>query len=339
MDNALTPREIQARIRSGASVDDVAGESGMEVAHIEAFAGPVLAEREHMAGAAQTATIRRRGEAGSHRRLGDLITSRLRSRGLDADEVRWDAWRQSDLKWRIVARLGGQSEAEAREAEFVFDPKARFSVAHNADAKWMIGEELPGATPEEENTVDFNDELALVRAVSTPDPESPGDDVPASELMHEGNEDTSQLDRLYDMLSGISEDSVRIYTGILDPVLYETPEAAEPTEPTGSETTDSEADEPTRDLTHLGEPVDEPPAEDAQEQRDDEPTGTAAAPSAADIAAVAPVDQEAPPESEEAAQDALVEPEQQPVRAPKPRKRRAKVPSWDEIMFGGPTPK
>ena len=219
MDNALSPREIQSRIRAGASVDDVASESGMDLDRIEAFAGPVLAEREHIAGAAQTATIRRRGEAGSHRRLGDLITQRLRSRGIDSEGVEWDAWRQADLKWRVVATLGG--DVEARQAEFVYDPKARFSFADNADARWMIGEETPGARPEEENTVDFDDELALVRAVSTPEKEKPGDDVPVSDLMHEGNEDTSQLDRLYDMLSGISEDSVRIYTGILDPVLYE----------------------------------------------------------------------------------------------------------------------
>ena len=116
MDNALTPREIQARIRSGASVDDVASESGMEVEHIEAFAGPVLAEREHIAGAAQTATVRRRGEAGSHRRLGDLITQRLRSRGIDAEGVEWDAWRQSDLKWRVSAHLKGDVRPARRSS-------------------------------------------------------------------------------------------------------------------------------------------------------------------------------------------------------------------------------
>jgi hypothetical protein len=43
MDNALTPREIQARIRSGASVSDVVSESGLDASRVEAFAGPVLA--------------------------------------------------------------------------------------------------------------------------------------------------------------------------------------------------------------------------------------------------------------------------------------------------------
>lgn len=302
MDNALTPREIQARIRSGASVAELADSTGMDEARIEPFAAPVLAEREHMAAAALTATARRRGEAGSHRRLGELITQRLGSRGIDADLVTWDAWRQTDLKWRVVGTLPTQTEGtetEARVAEFVFDPKARFCVAQNADARWMIGEEPPGVTPEEENTVDFNDELALVRAVSdvTVEIEVPGDDVPASELMHEGNEDTSQLDRLYDMLSGISEDSVRIYTGILDPV---------------EETASPEADEAE---AAQAPPVEEPAPEEAV--------------SAEDEAAA----------EEEPTQEPLVEDAEEPKRPPRARKRRAKVPSWDEIMFGGPTGK
>ncbi|MDU4681019.1 MAG: DNA-binding protein, partial [Cutibacterium avidum] len=37
--------------------------------------------------------------------------------------------------------------------------------------------------------------------------------------------------------------------------------------------------------------------------------------------------------------DALVEGGEQPRKKRKPRKsKRASIPSWDEIMFGGPTP-
>ena len=296
MDNAFSPREIQARIRSGASVSDVVSESGLDAARVEAFAGPVLAEREHIAGSARTSTIRRRGETGSHRKLADLIAQRLRARGVDDDQLTWDAWRQADLKWRVLAVLPG--EIEDRRAEFVFDAKGRFSVADNADARWMIGEEQVGARPEEENTVDLNDELALVRAVAEPTPEAPGEDVPASDLMHDGNEDTSQLDRLYDMLSGISEDSVRIYTGMFEDTVVE-----------------AELEVTT----------------DVFEDDDERPE---AAPSA-------PAEEQAPettPEPEEPAQEPLVA-EEEPAPAPKPRgrKKRASIPSWDEIMFGGPT--
>lgn len=290
--NALTPREIQLRIRSGASVAEVAEDTGMEIERIEAFAGPVLAEREHVAQSALTATVRRRGEAGTHRRLGDLIGQRLRSRGIDADAIDWDAWRQPDLKWRLLGRLA--LDVESRSAEFIFDTKARICVAHNTDARWMIGEESADALTGEENTVDFTDEMALVRAISTSDSAAPGDDVPASELMHDGNEDTSQLDRLYDMLSGISEDSVRIYTGILD---EEAPREARLSE---------SADEELEDAA-LPDPEDAPQA---------------SPPAAEDV---------------EPTQEPLVDAGEDPPK-PRPRRRRAKIPTWDEIMFGGPTP-
>lgn len=314
MSNTLTPREIQARIRSGASVAEVAAEAEMDAERVEAFAGPVLAEREHMAASAQTATIRRRGEAGTHRRLGELIDNRLTSRGLDSGDLQWDAWRQGDLKWRVVARIG--EEAEAREAEFVFDPKGRFSVAHNADARWMIGEEPPGAEPQDENTVDFTDELALVRATQ----EAPGDDVPASDLMHEANEDTSQLDKLYDMLSGISEDSVRIYTGLAEvsdsgAVVI----AKEVTAPV--EADEPESDGPESDEAHDDEAADEPTTRVDKELPVEAPAG-------ADVVE---------PTQDVLVDEAEVEVEHTETQRPKSKRRRAKVPSWDEIMFGGPT--
>uniref|UniRef100_UPI0012FABCFD septation protein SepH n=1 Tax=Sedimentibacter sp. B4 TaxID=304766 RepID=UPI0012FABCFD len=43
MDSALTPREIQARVRAGQSLEDVARAAGMDVGWVEPFAGPVIA--------------------------------------------------------------------------------------------------------------------------------------------------------------------------------------------------------------------------------------------------------------------------------------------------------
>src|SRR5690606_5148955 len=45
----LRPREIQARIRGGASVEQVADEAGIPVAKVERFAYPVLLERSRAA--------------------------------------------------------------------------------------------------------------------------------------------------------------------------------------------------------------------------------------------------------------------------------------------------
>lgn len=321
MNSALSPREIQARIRNGASLADVAADAGVEAASIEGFAGPVLAEREFMATSALGATIRRRGES-SHRRLGELIAERLQHRGLDADDIAWDAWREEDLRWRVVGVL--ESETGARTAEFLFDNKARFSVADNADARWMIGEQLPDAGVDEENTVDLDDELALLRATKEQPrlPDAPGDDVPLADAMHDDTEDTSELDALYDMLSGISEDSVRIYTGFNTPDEEPAVEDASADDATSAAPQD-EIGTPEVVREELGDDT----APRPEPEHDDEPTTEVS------------LEQEPPATDEpvtEAVQDQLVadiEPEK-----PKPRKRRgrARVPSWDEIMFGGP---
>ena len=68
-----------------------------------------------------------------------------------------------------------------------------------------------------------------------PPPALPGDDVPTDSF--DDGPATSELDDLYDMLSGVSEDSVRIYVGLDD----EASEAFEE-ETTGEQTPAESAD-------------------------------------------------------------------------------------------------
>ena len=59
MDSALRPRDIQARIRSGESAEEVAAAAGTSVEQIMPYASPVLAERAHVAWNAQKSSLRR----------------------------------------------------------------------------------------------------------------------------------------------------------------------------------------------------------------------------------------------------------------------------------------
>jgi hypothetical protein len=61
MESTLRPRDIQARIRSGESPEDVALAAKTTVEKILPYANPVLAEREHIARRAQGSSVRRRG--------------------------------------------------------------------------------------------------------------------------------------------------------------------------------------------------------------------------------------------------------------------------------------
>src|SRR5689334_23999177 len=47
--STLRPRDIQAKIRSGRTAEEVADEAGVAVEHVRRYEGPVLAEREFVA--------------------------------------------------------------------------------------------------------------------------------------------------------------------------------------------------------------------------------------------------------------------------------------------------
>lgn len=188
MDTGLTPREIQTRIRAGASVEELADASGMPSSRIEAFAAPVMAEREHIATMAQNGSVRRRGEPTGHRTLQAAIGDRLRERGVDPSSVAWDAFKMDDGRWSVSA--GYRLEQAERQAVFYFDNRGRFCVTGNDEARWMVGEqsEDPAAELSEAEDNDTEptlklagaaDEMALLRSVETGTSTATVTDAPA----------------------------------------------------------------------------------------------------------------------------------------------------------------
>jgi hypothetical protein len=307
----LTPREIQTRIRSGQTLGDVTKIAGMSPERVEAFAAPVLAERAHIAALALASPVRRAGEPGSNRALRQVVAERLLSRGLDIDLVDWDAWRRSDGRWIAEGRY--QSGGANHVARFLFDNHGRFSVAEDDEARWLIGDPSPSHGPQpgrRRPSEDSEPTVDLVSPASQPTPPDPLDeeepsledwgaawpddeadgrplvtpswlDVPPAQLAL--GEDSlepgrrSALDTLYDMISVIEEDSVKIYRGLREPLPGFDDQIVPPPPPPP-------------------EPDDE--AEDTSE-----------------VDKVVPL---------------------APASKRRPGKRRASVPSWDEIMFGGP---
>lgn len=344
MDSALTPRDIQARIRAGESVEDVAQAAGVPTERVEPFAAPVIAERAHVAGLALSSPVRRRGEHASVRQLRSVTTESLVARGVDPDEVDWDAALLGSRRWQITATFARGKKNHV--AQFVYDLNGRFSVAGNDDARWMIGESNARAataprTPQPLAEVD--DELAIVRAISEPDNEADDAYTEAELAEVDGVYDLvpsqdPEMDALYDMLASFDEDSVRIYTGLVrpedgPPVSDEPGEVVEPTDVT---TTPARPPAGARvEALYAEERVDEVDAtiEDTEVLEFD--FEDADEPSAAPEPEPEP---EAPAAPAEPEQPALVDdgdiPE--PTRKPKPKGRRASVPSWDEIMFGAP---
>jgi len=124
--NVLSPKEIQARIRSGASVEQVAESAGVDVARVERFAHPVLLERSRAAELA-TAAHPVLADGPAVLTLLETVTTALVARGLDPDSANWDAWRNEDGRWTVqLSWRAGHSE---NAAHFRFTPGAHGGTA------------------------------------------------------------------------------------------------------------------------------------------------------------------------------------------------------------------
>lgn len=119
--NMLRPKEIQARIRAGASVEQVAAAAGVDVERVERFAHPVLLERSRAAELA-TAAHPVLADGPAVMTLLETVTSALLARGLNPDNTNWDAWRNEDGRWTVqLAWKAGRSD---NVAHFCFTPGA-----------------------------------------------------------------------------------------------------------------------------------------------------------------------------------------------------------------------
>ncbi len=146
VESHLRPRDIQARIRAGASAEEVAQLAGIPVDRVRRFEGPVLAERAFMAERARKTPVRRPGEnTGNGPQLGEAVNERLLLRGAEKDTVQWDSWRRDDGTWEVllVYRVAG----EPHSASWTYDPPRRLVQAVDDEARSLIGEtdDLPAA--------------------------------------------------------------------------------------------------------------------------------------------------------------------------------------------------
>lgn len=387
MDSALTPREIQSRIRAGESLEDVARAAGVPVDSIEGYAAPVLAEREHIAALAHSAQVRQASSPDALSDLEEVVTPRLASRGVEPDSVLWDAWREedrADRHWTV--RISYQSGSAGHEALFDFDHRGRYATPVNSDAQWLVGEEPPrsrpaprprtDSDPDDEPTIDLNDELALVRAVQ--DDETPtiaggsalaelyaaakanhgttGKDELVDGVLEERDgvyeivpNPPSDMDVLYDMLAGFDEDSVHVYSGLGTPVQLDgntSPDGDGNTSPDGTETADDGGDDaPEPDAaanlaeqqaeTHGPGSTLKQPAVQPEEPEQHETAESTDEPSAQSDQ---PAGQQDSPDQEPLVKGTHPAASAKTTkRSRRRRSHRATVPTWDEIMFGGPS--
>ncbi len=127
-ESAVTPREIQARLRTGESMEQIAADAGVDVARVARFGGPVFSERTQMIDSARAATLVRGRRGPSAVPLGVAVDERLaRLSGLRADTVAWSTVRQGEGTWLV--EVSYVVRGRAKTCRWRYDPHVRTVTA------------------------------------------------------------------------------------------------------------------------------------------------------------------------------------------------------------------
>ena len=307
LDQPITPREIQERVRSGASVAEIAKATKADPSYIESFAKAVFEELEHIIASARSIRISVTSDKFNEiidAEFGAVIEARATAAG--ATNLAWSSKRPAGSAWLVSLSFdrGGQGQI----ATWSFEPR-----------KFLLSPENQIAASLGANELAANDgPIPRLRplADTSPATATPVDSAPAPQK-------TEKIDRVIPLLRAETAPTA----------IVATPEVAEP--PTQSNslaelfggtaaTTDlldvlakkrASAEQASAQavsaIDEITEPIDEDPGFEESQINALESESTVV---------------EEPPLSDEA------EPKTGSIDMI--RKGRASIPSWDEIVFG-----
>lgn len=183
-ESRMRPREIQARIRAGATVEQVAEEAGVSLKRVERFAHPVLLERARAAQLAQGGhPVRENGP--TVQTLAEIVAMAFRARGHNLDDADWDAWRDEEGHW--VAQLQWQAGRTRNAAHWRYQPDGHGGTIAALDSAATdlidpdFGRPLRGLAPLALDPAPADDVAEAVEASSEPAPQAAPETAVAAE--------------------------------------------------------------------------------------------------------------------------------------------------------------
>lgn len=347
------PRDIQTRFRQGASVEEIAEESGWEPERVRRYEWPIVAERAHIIRAAQSVKIGRRSSASGTAQIPVTLSARIEEvserYGFEDATQDWTTRQQENGQWRVEVDIALKDSVRQNlpaqvvfPARWVYNPANQGLYASNEAAYFLMG-----------NSEDAVAAAAKKAPVEVPPARLPKAPEPApAPLTSSESADERKLKELLERARSVRPAQVE------EPEVFVHRESAQPAEPVAP-AAPAEA------------PKDEEPAVEAPVAPIAEPAAPAEAPKAE--APVAPVPAEsasargpltgapaahtpaahpAPEDySEHAPAAETAEATEAPAEAPateaqtepaseeKPKpssskKQRVSVPAWDDIIFG-----
>ena len=335
------PRDIQTRFRQGASVEEIAEESGWEPERVRRYEWPIVAERAHIIRAAQSVKIGRRSSASGTAQIPVTLSARIEEvserYGFEDATQDWTTRQQENGQWRVEVDIALKDSARQNlpaqvvfPARWVYNPANQGLYASNEAAYFLMG-----------NSEDAVAAAAKKAPVEVPPARLPKAPEPApAPLTSSESADERKLKELLERARSVrpaqvEEPEVFVHREPAEPVAPEAPVASAPAAPAASAPAAPAAPEPTAETAVE---TTDPLAVDSEAPANSVPVEsfTLAAPAAE--AAEAPV-AEAPvaeaPATEAQAEPASTVPASE--EKPKPsssKKQRVSVPAWDDIIFG-----
>lgn len=142
----LSPREVQAHIRSGMSAEDVASVTGAPLDYVQRFEGPIVAEREHIVASALSVPVHTTADVdplGEGNTFGAVIRDRLASLGVVGE--RWASWKDSEAGW--IVKLEFTADQIDHDARWGYDARKHALSPLNSEATTLSqAGELKGGT-------------------------------------------------------------------------------------------------------------------------------------------------------------------------------------------------
>lgn len=133
----LSPREIQDRIRSGQTVEELIEYSGMQPRKIESFAYPVLAERARIAELGKQSKPRRL-DGPAKLSLWEILATAFAARGQELSDATWDAYRDPSGQWIVTVTWNVGHTTNVAEWSYQAEGLSALTIARNELAAELI---------------------------------------------------------------------------------------------------------------------------------------------------------------------------------------------------------
>ena len=343
------PRDIQTRFRQGASVEEIAEESGWEPERVRRYEWPIVAERAHIIRAAQSVKIGRRDSASGSAQIPVTLSARIEEvserYGFEEATQDWTTRQQENGQWRVEVDIALKDSVRQNlpaqvvfPARWVYNPANQGLYASNEAAYFLMG-----------NSEDAVAAAAKKAPVEVPPARLPKSPEPApAPLTSSESADERKLKELLERARSVrpaqvEEPEVFVHRESAQPA--EAPEAAAPVATAPAEAPKAEApaaeapvapatEAPAEVASARGPLTGAPAAHTPAAHPAPEEYGKHSPDTEAAETAEAPAVQDEPAEAAGAAEEpAKASAAEKPKSSSK--KQRVSVPAWDDIIFGG----